>query len=66
MNETAAAEPVFPPTEDDEVWCALRGQLVTVNVCATDACVAPEMRPFCGLAQADAFFARDISGDEQC
>ena len=37
----------FPPVPDDQVWCAVRGLLVGVSECATDACVAPEQRPVC-------------------
>jgi len=38
---------VFPPVPDDQIWCSVRGQLVGATDCATDACIAPEQRPFC-------------------
>lgn len=39
--------PEFPPVPDDQVFCSIRGELVGVSVCASDACVAPEARPVC-------------------
>ena len=48
MNELREAEQTeFPPVLDDEVWCPVRGQIVGATTCATDACVAPEMRVAC-------------------
>ena len=52
-----AEQQVFPPVPDDKVWCALRGTTVDANDCATDACVAPEMRHVCWLGR-DAFFGK--------
>ena len=54
----------FPPIPDDEVWCSIRGQLVGVNECATDACVAPEMRPVCWMGHDRAARSRQLLVEE--
>lgn len=52
LNEElrAAENTVFPPVDEDHVWCGLRSRLVGVSTCV-DSCLDPSQRPACWLGK---------------
>lgn len=42
----------FPPVDDDQIWCSIRGTMLPTLECER-GCIAPEYRPVCwGMAGA--------------